>query len=448
MELIPKLIELQEKHGGYLPKESLLQLANDMNMPVAKVIGTASFYSFFRFDEGEVVGQIERLYECRQADCLLTPPEPYVWTGYMNACNAEDLFLQRLEKSGLTGRSGSAFSTAKKWALTKKTESDVKHVICNADEGEPWTGKDRILIEKNPYAVIEGMGICGKVVGAKKGFIYLRGEYADLYEPLNQAIQEAPFENFSIEIRLGQGAYICGEETALIESMENNRGEPRLKPPYPGVMGYKGCPTVVNNVETFANVAYIAAVGSDTYSQKGKNGSLGTRLYTVCGQVENPGVYELDAGLSICEILEVAGGMKKGKTLLAVQLGGGSGAILPKDCMSMSLTEACCKEHGCNIGTASLRVISEDENLAGYVNELLKFFSMESCGTCVPCRNGLSTLQKMLERAEREGMYPEEIVQAQELVNYIADNARCAMGRTAVTPFLSLLENFPEVIKK
>lgn len=447
MELIPKLIELQEKQGGYLSKESLIQLADDIKLPIAKVIGIASFYSFFRFREGNQCSHIERLYEKSCSDVLLTPPLPYPWAGYQMICGREDEFLAQLSESQLSGRSGSGFPTSKKWELTKQADCNQKYVICNADEGEPWTGKDRILIENNPYAIVEGMGICGAVTGAKKGFIYLRGEYEDLKESLEQVVEQAPFSDFEIEIRLGQGAYICGEETALIESLENRRGEPRLKPPYPGVSGYLGCPTVVNNVETFVNVAYIATNGVRTYSEKGKNGCFGTRLYTVCGQVERPGVYELEVGLSVKEILLAAGGVQQGKNLVAVQIGGGSGAIMPANCMDMMLTPEECNRYGCAIGTASLRFITDDEDLVSYVRTLMDFFADESCGTCVPCRNGLALLQKMLGKAEVEVLYPEEREQIKNLADYIADNARCAMGRGAVTPVLSLLENFPEVIK-
>lgn len=276
MKLLETLQNIQQAHG-YLPMEELKKLP----WPTAEIVGTASFYSFFRFQPGAVEDHIENRYPCRNTGPLLTARQPYAFPALRAAEQAPESILPLLRAAELRGRGGAGFPVASKWELTKNTPSAEKYVVCNADEGEPGTGKDRAILSLRPETVVDGMAACAKTVGAAKGFLYLRAEYADLRAGIERSIRSAPLQGFDLQVRLGMGAYICGEETALLESLEGRRGEPRLKPPYPGAAGYDGCPTVINNVESFACAARIIAAG-------GHLDAL-TKLYTVCGCVSNPG---------------------------------------------------------------------------------------------------------------------------------------------------------------
>lgn len=432
MSLLNKLEGIQKEYG-YLPKDKLAALAKEENLSLAELIGTAGFYEFFTFEQGGDKAYIENLYPCRKAGILLNAPENYTWVALAKAQTAPDAVISAIKCAGLLGRGGGGFPVWAKWQTTKDAKSEIKYVVCNADEGEPGTGKDRALIERNPKAIIEGMAICAIAVGAKKGYIYLRGEYADLKESLETEIENAPLEDFSIKVYMGHGAYVCGEETALLNSLEGRRGETRLKPPYPGVAGLWGKPTVVNNVESFACVPFILEYGADNFRKRGTADYPGTKLYTVCGKVKKPGVYEMDAGAAIAELLEAAGG--ESEKLTAVLVGGGSGELLPIE------SDAVVK------GTGSARFIGGSENLIMAVRELTEFFAKESCGMCVPCRVGLKKLTQMLEKAERGQAWPDDIEAMKELAEHIKANARCGLAQAAVTPALSLIENFPEVLK-
>ena len=443
MEMFPKLQEIQERYGC-LPMERLIAVSEETGIPVGKLISVASFYSFFSF-EPVAADHIENLYPCREAGSLLRDVRDYSWRALEIARSDPEAILPRVAEAGLLGRSGGGFPVAKKWEITKNASADIKYVVCNADEGEPGTGKDRVLLERSPNAVIEGMAICALAVGAKKGYVYLRGEYADLAPSLEAAIAAAPLGEFKIELRLGHGAYVCGDETALLNSLENKRGETRLKPPYPGTAGLYGKPTVVNNVESFACVPYILNVGEEAFRAQGVSDYAGPKLYTVCGAVKLPGVYEGKAGVTIGELLDRAGGAAS--PLKGVLVGGGSGSLATPDCLDVPMTPASCREHGLTFGTASLRFIGEDENLLSVVRELTEFFSAESCGTCVPCRVGLRRLADLLRKAEEGNVYPEELAEIGQLAAHIRASARCALGQAAVTPVLTLIQNFPEVLK-
>lgn len=443
MELLPKLRRMQERFGC-LPKDELAALARDSGIPLAEVIGTASFYTFFSFSPGGETEHIERLYPCCGAGVLLNGNEDCRWTALGKAEAAPEAIIPLVEGSGLLGRSG-GFPVGSKWRSVRNAKADIKYVICNADEGEPGTGKDRVLLERRPNAVIEGMAVCAAAVGAKKGYIYLRGEYSDLRESLEKAVEKAPLGEFEIEIYMGHGAYVCGEETALIASLEGRRGEPALKPPYPVEAGLYGRPTVVNNVETFACVPFLVDFGAELFRRHGTEGYSGSKLFTVFGKVKKPGVYELDSGVTVGGLLRAAGG--ETERIQAVLTGGGSGSIMGADCMDMPMTVRGCAERGAVFGTASLRFIGESESLVSIVRELMLFFAAESCGMCVPCRVGLRRLGELLEKLESGAAYPEELEEIEALAEHIRANARCGLGQSAVTPVLSLIKNFPEVLK-
>lgn len=442
MELLNELSRLQEERG-FLSPDDLEILAKKEDISLAKLLGTANFYEFFRFSPDEEGSRTEDLYPVMEKGVLLNPEK--AWQGYRMALQNPDGIIDELKASGLLGRSGGGFPTGMKWVLTRDTAADRKYIICNADEGEPGTGKDRAILKENPVAVIEGMAIAGKAVGATVGILYLRGEYADLRAGIEAAIADAPLDDFEIRLIMGQGAYICGEETALIASIEGERPEPRLKPPYPGAEGLYGKPTVVNNVETFACVTLILREGAEYFRRYGTEDYPGPKLFTVLGCVKHPGVYELEPGITLGTLLEKAGGVPERKTVKAVLIGGGSGTVV-KPQWEMVLTPEGCREKGASFGVASVRFISEEENLVELLRQFITFYAGESCGICTPCRVGLSRLAALLSAYEA-GEAPCDILEkVQNLTRYIVENARCAMAPAAVTPVITALNNFREVL--
>ncbi|MBR3397839.1 MAG: SLBB domain-containing protein [Lachnospiraceae bacterium] len=444
MELLSELGAIQAEYG-FLPTGELKALSSKTGMHIGEILSAASFYSFFTL-EPDAEDHIEKLYPCRKAGMLLIPKLPYEWTALENARKAPETIIEAVGEAGLLGRSGGGFPVARKWSVTKNASGREKYIVCNADEGELFTGKDRILIEKNPWAVVEGMAVCAEATGAKKGFIYLRGEYEDLAETLKKAVSEAPLDNrFDIEIYMGHGAYVCGDETALLNSLEGKRGETRLKPPYPGVSGYMGCPTVVNNVESFACVSAILNMGPDVFRSTGMPDYPGTKLYTVCGAVRSPGVYEYPSGISIGELLEAAGGAET--PIQAVLVGGGSCKLAGPDCLDVVMTPGNCMAHGLSFGTGSVCFIGAEENLVGFVRGLTEFFMRESCGSCTPCRVGLRRLAELMKKFEAGKAWPEDLDRLGALACHIRDNSRCPLGQAAVTPVLSLIDRFPEVMQ-
>jgi NADH-quinone oxidoreductase subunit F len=430
MGMIQQLQEIQNEYG-YLPVEAVEALDGS----TAEHLGTASFYQFFKLEEGLAENHIERLFDCRRKGPLLDSANIRTKEVIEGALANPEGMISRLKEAKLCGRGGAGFPTGMKWETTAKIDAPQKYVVCNADEGEPDTGKDRILLEENPQGVITGIAACAAAVGADQAYIYLRGEYADVKEHLEETIQSLPLQqNLKLEVLLGMGAYVCGEETALLNSIEGKRGEPRLKPPFPGVAGLYGCPTVINNVETFACVAYILSNGADAFLEKGDKGYPGLKLYTVAGDVEHPGVYEAVTGITVEELLVLAGGMKEHKNILAIQVGGGSGKLLFQEACAMRMTPEGCKEYGTSLGTGSVHFLAEGTDIKKYVKELTRFYAAESCGCCVPCRAGLWQLLEMLEDSESK----QERIKA--LAEYVRDGARCALGAAAVTPLLSWLE--------
>lgn len=435
MELFEKMQQLQAEHG-YLPRQELAALARENGRSPAQLIGSASFYEFFRLVPEKPRDVTEDLYPCCFAGPLLS--EKDVPLAALAKAEADPQgALEVIKSSGLSGRGGGGFPTGMKWETTANTPGDVKYVICNADEGEPGTGKDRVLLERSPEAVLEGMAICAAVIGSLHGVIYLRGEYADLKKRLEDTISALDLGAFAVRVQTGMGAYVCGEETALLASLEGERGEPRLKPPYPGVSGYNGAPTVINNAETFACVPGIILHGAELFR------SRETKLYTVSGCVREPGVYECTYGITVGQLLAMAGGAAQ--ELRAVLLGGGSGSLMKPDVLDMPMTKEACARRGAVFGTAAVRFIGVGEDLPSVVRQLTGFYAKEACGMCAPCRIGLRRVYEMLEKAER-GLWPDEMAQLKELCGHIRSSARCGLGQAAVTPVLTLIEKFPEVL--
>lgn len=353
-----------------------------------------------------------------------------------------------IEESGLRGCGGAGFTTGRKWRFAAQEPEERRIIICNADEGEPGTFKDRVLLTERPHLLIEGMTIAARAVGASEGILYLRGEYVYLRPLLEEVLGERRRKgllgkeilgvrrfDFDIRIQMGAGAYICGEEGALISSCEGLPGEPKTRPPFPVNRGYLGHPTVVNNVETFCHAARILDKGAKWFHDMGTEGSHGTKLFSVCGDCLNPGIYELPYGHSVAELLEMVGG----QDAAAVQIGGPSGTMIARDSFHRKLTFDDLATGGAII------VFNGDRNILEIVEYYMSFFVHESCGYCTPCRVGNVFLQKAIQKFRKGLANPEDIDYLKELSSTIIETSRCGLGMTSPNPVLSTLKNFPLV---
>jgi len=360
----------------------------------------------------------------------------------------EDILFE-LRESKLKGRGGAGFPTATKWTIVAAAMSDQKYVICNADEGEPGTFKDRVLLLEYPELVFEGMVIAGYTIGATKGIVYLRGEYEYMLKSLEDYLETMRNDNllgkdilkkkgfeFDITIRLGSGAYVCGEETALIESLEGNRGEARNRPPYPVNTGFMGKPTVVNNVETLASVPHIVVKGGEWYRKHGTDKSTGSKLFSVSGDCEKPGVYELPWGTKISELLDLVGA----KNTKAVQVGGASGICIPKSQFDRTLAYEDVATGG------SIMIFNENRNMLHVLKDFMEFFVEESCGQCTPCRIGNVKLLEGVEMIERGEFTFNYINQLKDLGRSMQLASKCGLGQSSPNSFISILDNFKDEI--
>ena len=354
---------------------------------------------------------------------------------------SNDDIIKDILDSGLRGRGGAGFPTALKWKYTMEQPVEEKYVICNADEGEPGTFKDREILTMVPRKVFAGMAICGKVIGAKKGYMYLRGEYRFLLPGLLEELKiydEHCKElgiDFSIEIRMGSGAYICGEESALFESMEGKRGEPRNKPPYPTVSGYLNKPTVINNVETFVNVLMICRIGPVQYRKLGTSDSRGSKVFSVSGDTPKAGIYELELGMPLSQFVNEFG---DGDTK-AVQVGGASGFCVPRK----KFNDTIIGFEGVPTG-GSMMIFNSSRSMYNVLHNYLEFFEEESCGQCTPCRVGCQQLRKGIEavkRSEKPITYLEQLMKLSETMKI---TAKCGLGQSVANSFSSIVSNFKE----
>jgi NADH-quinone oxidoreductase subunit F len=364
--------------------------------------------------------------------------------------------------SKLVGRGGAAFPTGRKWEAVSKAPALPHYVVCNADESEPGTFKDRLLLEEDPFAIVEAMTIAGFACGAEQGFVYLRGEYPLAFERLAGAIAQARAAGllgrdvagagfrFDLEIRRGAGAYICGEETALFESIEGRRGEPRSKPPFPTEQGLFGKPTVVNNVETLANVPAIVLNGSAEHAALGTPGSTGHKLFCISGCVERPGLYEVEFGATLAGLIELAGGVADGKALQAVLLGGAAGTFVGPELLPLPLTFEDTRAAGVSLGSGVVLVYDEDADLGEALLRIAEFFRHESCGQCVPCRVGTVRQEELLHRlrdGRPNGSRAAELAMYAELAQAMRDASICGLGQTAAAAIegaLARFDLFPE----
>ncbi len=366
-----------------------------------------------------------------------------------------DDVIKCITDSGLRGRGGGGFPTGRKWALTAVNEAPQKYVVCNADEGDPGAFMDRSVLEGDPHAIIEAMTIAGYAIGATQGYVYVRAEYpiavARLALAINQAreygllgknIFGSGFD-FNLDIRLGAGAFVCGEETALMTSIEGNRGEPRPRPPYPAVKGLFGCPTVENNVETFANIPQIILRGADWFASMGTEKSKGTKVFALGGKIKNTGLVEIPMGTTLRHIIEeIGGGIPNGKKFKAAQTGGPSGGCIPASLIDTEVDYDNLVAIGCMMGSGGLIVMDEDTCMVDMAKFFLEFTVDESCGKCTPCRVGTRRLLEMLEKITKGQGTLEDIDKLEELCHYIKANSLCGLGQTAPNPVLATLNFF------
>ncbi len=362
-----------------------------------------------------------------------------------------------IKKSGLRGRGGGGFPTGLKWEITQKSEADQKYVVCNADEGDPGAFMDRSILEGDPHSVLEAMAICGYCIGASIGLIYIRAEYPLAIERLKVAIDQAREYGllgdnilgtdfcFDLEIRYGAGAFVCGEETALIHSMEGHRGEPTFKPPFPSESGYLGKPTNVNNVETFANIPVIINKGADWFSSIGTEKSKGTKVFALAGKINNVGLIEVPMGTTLREVIyDIGGGIKGGKEFKSVQTGGPSGGCLTKDFLDTPIDYDNLVEAGSMMGSGGMIVLDEDDCMVSIAKFYLEFTLEESCGKCTPCRIGNKRLYEILEKITEGKGTEEDLERLSTLSNVIKDTSLCGLGQSSPNPVLSTINNFEE----
>ena len=360
-----------------------------------------------------------------------------------------------IKDSGLRGRGGGGFSTGLKWQFALNNKADQKYVVCNADEGDPGAFMDRAILEGDPHSIVEAMAICGYAIGANKGLVYIRAEYPLAVKILQMAIKAAKERgllgenifnsgfNFDIEIKYGAGAFVCGEETALIHSMEGKRGEPTTKPPFPAESGYWGKPTNVNNVETFANIPFIINDEEGVFKNMGTKSSPGTKVFALAGKINNIGLIEIPMGTTLREVIyEIGGGIKDGKAFKAVQTGGPSGGCLTAKDLDTPIDFDTLKEKGSMMGSGGMIVMDEDDCMVSVSKFYLDFTVDESCGKCTPCRIGNLRLLELLEKITSGNGTEEDLDKLQELSHVIKDTSLCGLGQTAPNPVLSTMHNF------
>ncbi|EKD89161.1 MAG: hypothetical protein ACD_34C00172G0007 [uncultured bacterium] len=366
-----------------------------------------------------------------------------------------DQIFDKLEASGLRGRGGAGFPTGTKWRFVNKTKNNKKYVICNADESEPGTFKDRLILEGDPHSIIEAMAIAAYSVGADEGFFYIRGEYVLAQERVRKAIEQAKEmgflgknifgTNFNLELHVhaGAGAYICGEETALIESIEGKRGEPRPRPPYPTTNGLWGKPTLVNNVETLANVAPILRNGADWYRSFGPKNSPGTKVYTILGNLNMTGLIEVPMGITLREVIAIYGkGMKNGKTFKLAQTGGSSGSIVPATLQDTPMDFDSFSKAGVALGSGALLICDEDTCVVDLAKTLLNFFRKESCGKCNPCRIGNQRAFEILTNISEGTGTMSDLTDLMNLSDNLYQLSNCGLGQTSGAPIRDILNHY------
>ncbi len=420
-------------------------------------------------EDGSIISLAETNFYKKQKrialrNCGVIDPEnidEYIGThGYealykaLTSMSQDDVIKEVLD-SGIRGRGGAGFPTGRKWMFAKASQGDIKYVACNADEGDPGAFMDRSILEGDPHAIIEAMAIAAYAIGAHQGFVYVRAEYPVAVHRLSVALEQARERgllgkdifgtgfDFDIEIRLGAGAFVCGEETALMTSIEGHRGEPRPRPPFPAVKGLFGKPTVLNNVETLANIAQIIRKGAAWYSSMGTEGSKGTKVFALGGKITNVGLVEVPMGTTLREVVEeIGGGIPNGKKFKAAQTGGPSGGCIPAKYIDTPIDYDNLVALGSMMGSGGLIIMDEDTCMVDISKFYLEFTVDESCGKCTPCRVGTKRLLQILEKITSGKGEMEDIDKLEELANHMKSSSLCALGQSAPNPVLSTLKSF------
>lgn len=363
--------------------------------------------------------------------------------------------IDELKQSGLRGRGGAGFPTGLKWSFINRDAPGIKYLVCNSDEGEPGTFKDRDILRYNPHQLIEGMIICAYVIGAEVGYNYIRGEFWEPYERFEAALEDARKAgflgddilgsgfNFELHSHLGAGAYICGEETALLESIEGKKGQPRFKPPFPAQFGLYGAPTIINNTESLASVPEILRNGGEWFSDLGVENSGGTKLFAVSGSINNPGVFEVSLGTPFSELLKMAGGIKDGRTLKAVIPGGSSAPVIPgAEMMELNMDYDSIMGAGSMLGSGAVIVIDDTSCMVKLLERMSYFYHEESCGQCTPCREGTGWLYRVVHRIETGRGRPEDLALLADVATKIPGRTICALGDAASMPVSGMLKHY------
>jgi NADP-reducing hydrogenase subunit HndC len=422
-----------------------------------------------RVTEAKDMDFYKKQYRIALRNCGIIDPdniEEYIARdGYaaLGKCLTEmtpELVIDTVKKSGLRGRGGGGFPTGLKWDITRQTPATPKYVVCNADEGDPGAFMDRSLLEGDPHSIIEAMVICGYSIGADKGLVYIRAEYPLAIRRLQNALQQAEDAgllgkdilgtkfNFNIEIRFGAGAFVCGEETALIHSMEGCRGEPTFKPPFPSVEGYLGKPTNVNNVETLANIPVIINKGAEWFSSIGTEKSKGTKVFALAGKINNVGLIEVPMGTTLREIIfDIGGGIKDGKKFKAVQTGGPSGGCLGEQHLDTPIDYDNLIAAGSMMGSGGMIVLDEDDCMVSIAKFYLEFTLHESCGKCAPCRIGNKRLHELLDKITKGEGVKEDLKKLKALAAVVKETSLCGLGQSSPNPILSTMNNFYDEYK-
>jgi NADH-quinone oxidoreductase subunit F len=421
--------------------------------PDGRAVATAVEMDFFRRQEKIVLRNCGQIDPQRIEDYIAR--DGYQALAKVLAENSPETVIETMRTSGLRGRGGAGFPTWRKWKFTREAPGEQKYVVCNADEGDPGAFMDRSVLEGDPHSVIEGMAIAGHTVGAQMGYIYVRAEYPLAVERLKIALAQAkergllghhvlgtPFD-FDLEIRMGSGAFVCGEETALLTSIEGNRGEPRPRPPFPALHGLWGKPTVLNNVETYANVSAIILHGGPWYAAHGTERSKGTKVFALAGTIKNSGLVEVPVGMSLGDLIyDVGGGILNGKEFKAAQIGGPSGGCIPKNHLNVPLDYESLAELGAIMGSGGLVIMDEDSCMVDVARFFLEFVQEESCGKCVPCRVGTKRMLEILNRICEGRGEEADVERLIELGEMIKDTSLCGLGQTASNPVLSTIRHF------
>lgn len=439
-------------YQGVTPEDSAAIVESLGKSPVLRLLIPPGL-PFFTRQHKNVLALSGRLDPENLADYLLAG-------GYASTVEAirsqrPAALIQLITKSGLRGRGGAGYPTGLKWATVAKARNEEKYIVCNADEGDPGAFMDRSILESTPHAVLEGMLCAAYAVGARQGFIYVRAEYPLAVQRLKQALRDAEKHNLlgrgiagtsfdlSIQIRLGAGAFVCGEETALIASIEGRRGIPRPRPPYPAEHGLWGHPTLINNVETYANIPLILKHGASWFAALGTGESKGTKVFALTGKIKHTGLIEVPMGMSLREIIfDIGGGIPDGHSLKAVQTGGPSGGCIPAELLDTPVSYESLNALGSIMGSGGMIVIDETTSMVDMVTFFMQFSMDESCGKCVPCRVGTAHLHQLLTKFQQHAATPADLAMLEMLCDLVKTTSLCGLGQSAPNPVLSALRYF------